>query len=157
MMFLSSLVPRPSLPTNFDHLECVVPYSGKLSREKTFMDFAFLWLFAKVFSVKFGGVASFGTAQASDQRRFSLRKLYFSPIHKVFSLESFLLYGIQHTVYGEWQDLGTRLGCGHLNNCHLLKFCSAIKYFVPQKCPPGNEAYIFLPCTITDQGITYIL
>ena len=29
-------------------------YSGKLSREKTFANFAVLWLYAKVFSVKFG-------------------------------------------------------------------------------------------------------
>jgi len=32
----------------------VVPYSGKLSREKTFANFAVLWLYAKVFSTKFG-------------------------------------------------------------------------------------------------------
>ena len=32
------------------------PYSGKLLREKTFATFAVLWLFAKVISVKFGGV-----------------------------------------------------------------------------------------------------
>ena len=33
-----------------------IPYSGKLSREKTFMNFEVLLLFAKVFSMKFGGV-----------------------------------------------------------------------------------------------------
>ena len=37
-----------------------IPYSGKLSREKTFANFEVLWLFTKVFSLKFGGVASFG-------------------------------------------------------------------------------------------------
>ena len=31
-----------------------VPYSGKLLREKTFANFAVLWLYAKVFSAKFG-------------------------------------------------------------------------------------------------------
>ena len=31
-----------------------VPYSGKLSREKTFANFTVLWLYTKVFSVKFG-------------------------------------------------------------------------------------------------------
>ena len=40
-----------------------IPYSGKLSREKTFANFTVLWLFAKVFSVKFGGMASFGAAE----------------------------------------------------------------------------------------------
>ena len=34
-----------------------LPYSGKLLREKTFVNFTVLWLFAKVFSAKFGGVA----------------------------------------------------------------------------------------------------
>ena len=32
----------------------ILPYSGKLSREKTFANFAVLWLYAKVFSMKFG-------------------------------------------------------------------------------------------------------
>ena len=41
-------------------------YSGKLSREKTFANFLVLWLFAKVFSAKFGVVAPFGAAQASN-------------------------------------------------------------------------------------------
>ena len=51
------------------------------------MDFAVLWLFAKVFSAKFGGVASFGVAKASNPR-----KSYFHQSVKVFSLESFPLY-----------------------------------------------------------------
>ena len=34
--------------------EIQVPYSGKLSREKTFTNFTVLWLYAKVFSAKFG-------------------------------------------------------------------------------------------------------
>ena len=58
----------------------VIPYSGKLSREKTFANFAVLWPFTKVFSAKSGGVASFGAAQASNPRKFS----YFSPIRESF-------------------------------------------------------------------------
>ena len=38
----------------------------KLLRGKTFMNFAVVWLFAKVFSANFGGVVSFGTAKASN-------------------------------------------------------------------------------------------
>ena len=72
----------------------MIPYSRKLSREKTFADFAVLWLFAKVFSVKFGGVASFGAAKASNPQKFSPQKLYFHQSVKVFSLKSFPLYGI---------------------------------------------------------------
>ena len=41
-------------------------YTGKLSREKTFANFAVLWLFTKVCSAKFGSVASFSAAQASN-------------------------------------------------------------------------------------------
>ena len=57
-------------------------YSGKLSGERTFANLTVLWLFTKVFSAKFGGVMSFGTAKVSNPRKFSLWKLYFSPIRK---------------------------------------------------------------------------
>ena len=47
-------------------------YSWELSREKTFVDFKVLWLFAKVFSVKFGGVASFsGISEQSAKQKFT--------------------------------------------------------------------------------------
>ena len=42
-----------------------------LYREKTFVNFVVLWLFAKVFSAKFGGVACFGAAKMSNLRTFS--------------------------------------------------------------------------------------
>ena len=42
--------------------------------------FAVLWLFAKVFSAKIGGVASFGAAKASNPRKFSPLQLYFPSI-----------------------------------------------------------------------------
>ena len=41
-------------------------------------------LFAKVSSVKFGGVASFGSAKVSNQQKFSPQKSYFLPIHESF-------------------------------------------------------------------------
>ena len=56
-----------------------------------FVNFAVLWLFAKVFSTKFGGMASFGVAQMSNLHRGNH---IFHQSAKVFSLESFLLYGI---------------------------------------------------------------
>ena len=40
--------------------------TGKLLREKTFTNFTVVWLFAKVFSVNFGGVVSFSTTKASN-------------------------------------------------------------------------------------------
>ena len=48
---------------------CHLPYSRKLSREKTFMKFVVLWLLAKFFSSKFGGMASVGTAKVSNPRK----------------------------------------------------------------------------------------
>ena len=71
------------MPGNEAMHQCM-PYSGKLSREKTFANFVVLWPFVKVFSAKFGGVASFGAAKVSNLRKFSPRKLYFSPILKSF-------------------------------------------------------------------------
>ena len=52
-------------------------YSRKLSREKTFANFVDLWLFTKVFAVKFGGVVSFSMARASNPRKFSPQKSFF--------------------------------------------------------------------------------
>ena len=46
--------------------EVWILYSGKLSREKIFVNSAVLWLFTKVFSTKFGGMVSFGAAKASN-------------------------------------------------------------------------------------------
>ena len=48
------------------------------------MNFAVLWLFAKVFSTKFGGMASFGAAKASNPWKFSPWKSYFHESTKVF-------------------------------------------------------------------------
>ena len=52
-----------SLHSSMCHLHSTTntPHSGKLLREKTFANFEVLQLFAKVFTVKFGGVASFGS------------------------------------------------------------------------------------------------
>ena len=56
----------------------VVPYSGKLSTEKNLANFKVLGLFAKVFSLKFGGVMSFGST--NDQSEIFLREYLFSLI-----------------------------------------------------------------------------
>ena len=53
------------------------PYGRKILREKIFANFAFLWLFAKVFSAKFGEMAYVGAAEGSNLQQFSLRKSLF--------------------------------------------------------------------------------
>ena len=57
------------------------------------MNFTVLWLFAKVFSTKFGDVATFGAAQVSNPHKFFFHEIViFTDSRKVFSLKSFLLY-----------------------------------------------------------------
>ena len=64
----------------------LLPYSGELSRKKTFANFAVLWVFAKVFSTKFGSVVSFGAAKASNlQKFFSAKITFFTNLRKFFS------------------------------------------------------------------------
>ena len=53
-----------------DFVDIKIPYSGKLSWEKTFANFAVLWLLAKVFSVKFGGVMFFDTTKQVIRKNF---------------------------------------------------------------------------------------
>ena len=61
--------------------------------EENFRKFCGLWLFAKVFSAKFGGVVSFSAAQARAIRESFLREnRIFHQSAKLFSLESFPLY-----------------------------------------------------------------
>ena len=60
-----------------------IPYRGKLSREKTFTNFTVLWLFAKVYSVKFG--VSFGAAQVSNLQKFFYAKIVFFTNSRKFS------------------------------------------------------------------------
>ena len=71
-----------------------LPYSRKLSREKTFADFAVLWLFAKVFSAKFGGMASVVQHRWAICESLLYENHIFHQFTKVFSLESFPLYGM---------------------------------------------------------------
>ena len=77
------------------YLEHGIPYSGKLLREKTFVNFVPLWLFAKVFSAKFGGMASLARHKRVIRGTFLRGNRIFHQFAKVFSLESFPLYGMQ--------------------------------------------------------------
>ena len=43
------------------------------------MNFVVLWLFAKVFFVKFGSITSFGAVQVNNLRKFSPQNSKFSP------------------------------------------------------------------------------
>ena len=55
----------------------------KTLRDKTYANCEILWLFIKVFSMKFGGMASFGGISEHFTKVF-LCKSYFSPIHESF-------------------------------------------------------------------------
>ena len=73
---------------------CVyVPYIGKLSREKIFVDFAVLWLFMKVFSAKFGGVAPLGCKSEQPAKVLFVKIIFFTNLQK-FSLSQVSCYTI---------------------------------------------------------------
>ena len=70
-------------------ISCTTVYR-KLSREKTLANFKVLWLrIRKVFSVKFGGVVSFGVAQVRNLQKFSPQKSHFSLICESFLPQKF--------------------------------------------------------------------
>ena len=71
-----------STDTN-SHMTCSIVYR-KLLREKTFANFKALWLSTNIFSIKFGGVVSFGMAQVNNLHKFSPQKSIFTPIHESF-------------------------------------------------------------------------
>ena len=73
-----------------------LPYSRKLSREKTFVNFTVLWLFAKVFSTKFGDVATFGAAQVSNPHKFFFHEIVISLIREKFSPSKAFRYTVLH-------------------------------------------------------------
>jgi len=68
-------------------LRIKIPYSGKLSREKLSQ---ILWLFAKVFSTKFGGVAFLAWQKRAICKSFLSENRIFHQFAKV-SLDSFPL------------------------------------------------------------------
>ena len=57
------------------------------------MNFEVLQLFVRVFSMNLGSLASFGSDTSEQLANISSQKSYFCQITKVFSYESFLLYG----------------------------------------------------------------
>ena len=61
--------------------------AGKLSREKTFA-----WLFATVFSAKFGGVVFFGGTVEQSAIVFPAKMVFFSPLCESFLPQEFPLY-----------------------------------------------------------------
>ena len=68
--------------------------TGNFEEEKTFTSFDVLWLFTRVFSTKFGSVASFGTGTANNPHNLFWQKSFFFPINsQKFSPAKFLLYG----------------------------------------------------------------
>ena len=69
-----------------------IPYSGKLSREITFANFTVLWLYAKVFSVKFGVWRPLALQKRAIRESFLCENRIFTNLRKVPSLEGFPLY-----------------------------------------------------------------
>ena len=65
---------------------CCIPYSGKPLKEKTFVNFMALWLFAKVFSAKFGARHSLAQQNQATCESFLSKNHIFHQFAKVFFL-----------------------------------------------------------------------
>ena len=61
---------------------CQIPYSGKLSRKKTFANFAVLWLFAKVFSWSLGAWRLWRGTSEQSVKVFSAKIVFFANSRK---------------------------------------------------------------------------
>ena len=77
-----------SLKVHRSHAHYIIPYSGNFSGRKLSRISRFIWLSVKVFSAKFGDVASLA-APVSNSRKFSLWKSYFPPICESFLPRTF--------------------------------------------------------------------
>ena len=73
----------------------LLPYSGKLSREKTFANFKVLQLFMKVFSAKLGGMASFGSDTSEQSVKVFSAKVFSA---KIFFRENLISAKSHHVV-----------------------------------------------------------
>ena len=102
-----SLIPRLQLGYEDISRKCskYIPYSGKLSREKTFVNFSVLWLFAKVFSVKFGPWHSLAQHKQAicgsflRENRFFTNLQKFSPLKvSCYTVHGRMSYHWQHTM-----------------------------------------------------------
>ena len=99
-----------------------LPYSGKPSREKTFANFEVSGLSVKVFSMKIDGHTHSLLVASNNPRKFSPQISYFHQFAKVFSLESFPLYGIERIRETYMQDLHLHCTC----TCNITSsICSA--------------------------------
>ena len=107
-----------------------IPYSGKLLREKTFANFAVLWLFAKF--MKYRGVVPLARQKWAIHESFLCENCIFHQFAKVLSFKSFPLCGklsmsqkIQVVVYNSLKLFIIQLICLHatvffLFPCHTI-------------------------------------
>ena len=84
------------------------PWQQKTFKGENFCKFEVLWLFAKVFSVKFGGVASFCGTSKQSAKVFSA-KIFFPPIHESLLLRKFP--AIQYSITSNWSFHFMILSC----------------------------------------------
>ena len=80
-----------SLKVHKSHAHYIIPYSGNFSGRKLSRISRIFWLSAKVFSAKFGDVASLA-APVCNSWQFSPWKSYFPPICESFLPQRFPLY-----------------------------------------------------------------
>ena len=123
-----------------------VPYSGKVSREKTF---TVLWLFAKVFSTKFGGVL---TWQKWTIHKHFLNENRILPIWKFSPLKV-----SRYTVLGYsllfcsciWEST-TLIGCALVVWSYIAEpeIAKLEHVYFPNRARSVLEWHLFIPCSM---------
>ena len=109
----------------------LVPYSGKLSREKIFANFAVLWLFVTVFLHEIWGCGILWHGKVSNLRKFSPQKMYFSLICESFLPRKFstiqymvyttIVYCVRRTIFNVHSYV-----CGLLSSCIIGRTCHTL-------------------------------
>ena len=142
------------------HLKCSLfwlLYSGEFSREKTFTKFHGFVAIRKIFLCEIWGRGTFDAAKASNLRKFSPRKLYFSPI-----CESFKFPVTVSKLHTEWSRSGVCVG-RHLQpkSCHgtflCTKNCKTQLLAVEQLLACGTSALIVTSGVSCQAQVCFIL
>ena len=103
------------------HVSANIPYSGKLSREKTFANFAVLWQFVKVFSMKFGAWCSLVRPKRACMKVFSAKIVFFTNSRK-FSPSKVSCYTVSWQACKRHWICYTLVPCGYLTTMHEVRW-----------------------------------
>ena len=113
-----------------------------------------MWLFAKVFSMKFGGVASFGRHQRAIYESFLRKKSYFPPIRERFLPQKFpAIWYMSRNYLVIVVSFSGRVVVLHFGaKCSLTSVCKTILRLLTRQCSltsPSSDNLLTRQCHAT--------